>query len=648
MAYELRVARGGYIYWEDANTSRYYTVGPLDLLFISLPGPYIDAYLVAIDSFVDAAEANLQAQIDDTPNVYDVHDWAATGETYTGTAMPVPNTTDVTDPISIGSVCGADGYSRVYISGAYMGIKTFLYGAGWEADLRTQTRWVEDLPYKPVGTYNRQAPSFPIHQQHPSWTLGDYILANSNSYYLPPQATAFSTIQALGASLVNNTYTSGELNALYKITSVSVFYAGGLAIQMNLSSELQGSNGLGMWGIVRYSAGFNGCNAGFDPGCTLWTSWYNDWNNFINNNADEIIDNTGWFHVIAGVTETFAQIQSYVMANVPCTWSGAGFGRGNGLVTYSTGGIYFGGVIQGLTAIQWQPSGVEQLGVWHKDNKITIENGEIVPDVLSCRDVLWIYSPTQYYEAWIADLDGEPEPEPPVEPRKKRWIVEYRTTCRTSNNVVRSIDITNELVIERELPSEYRIRGGGGRFPGYSYTYPGYYYNITQGVPYNGYQNFEGFYCLDLHLKKWGKGKQQFVNMIDFYPTNVYNPASYTATDKGITGGIKLSTGEVFMWDNEPADSWIRYGKIGYYRLGMCHFLESRIDFRKPATGNITLDFSINGRGIEVEWQQEYVVTEDYGIVIFPNQRARWMTITISGKYDLSYMETRANISGRR
>jgi hypothetical protein len=136
--------------------------------------------------------------------------------------------------------------------------------------------------------------------------------------------------------------------------------------------------------------------------------------------------------------------------------------------------------------------------------------------------------------------------------------------------------------------------------------------------------------------------------MIEFAPINVFDATNFAYADFGMTGGILLSDGNVMIWDHAPTDSFLRWGKVGYSRLGFCHFLEARVDFRTFSSPTIHLDYSLDGRYIEPYMRDTLEVSHDPSGIVFPNKRARWMTITVAGKYDVSYMEARANISGRR
>lgn len=182
----------------------------------------------------------------------------------------------------------------------------------------------------------------------------------------------------------------------------------------------------------------------------------------------------------------------------------------------------------------------------------------------------------------------------------------------------------------------------------WSFTTPGGPVVIQTGTPLQGYNLLQGSLVYDMDLEKWGKWKQEYSILVEFTGSNISNISNFSYTDLGMTAGLLHSDGLIYLFDHQPADSWIRYGKIGYYRLGMVHFLESRIDFRTYASGSLTVDFSMDGRNLDSSLQRVYNYNSQLMYRVYLNQRARWMTLKISGNYDLQYMEIRGNISCRR
>ena len=146
-----------------------------------------------------------------------------------------------------------------------------------------------------------------------------------------------------------------------------------------------------------------------------------------------------------------------------------------------------------------------------------------------------------------------------------------------------------------------------------------------------------------MHLKKWGKMKHTYSVAVDFnqLPGNDYS-------NTGISAGLMHTDGRIRIMNDEPAEGFIRYGKIGFYRLGMTRLLETRIDLKDPASGKVRIDSSMDGRNLDALVFKEYVYSNAVTVRMYPDIQARWFTIKISGKYDLQYMEVRGNITGRR
>ena len=111
---------------------------------------------------------------------------------------------------------------------------------------------------------------------------------------------------------------------------------------------------------------------------------------------------------------------------------------------------------------------------------------------------------------------------------------------------------------------------------------------------------------------------------------------------------ILKADGYVYNMDSKPLDSYIKYGKLGYFRQGFTRIYEIKVFFRLPFSGSITIDTSINGISVEELLRS---ITTFSGVIktnLFPDISGRWHTIKIEGNYDLQYLEIRGNISGRR
>jgi hypothetical protein len=179
-------------------------------------------------------------------------------------------------------------------------------------------------------------------------------------------------------------------------------------------------------------------------------------------------------------------------------------------------------------------------------------------------------------------------------------------------------------------------------------TYSSFPYVLQVGNPAPLYPTFSGALVLDLHLKKWGKVKAAFSTLTDLEAVNLANPSIVTEDDKGMTACIRYIDSTLRVFDDTPEDNILRYGKIGSYRLGMTDILETRVQFRDACTGTLTIDSSLDGRTIDATLQFSVNWTAVTVVEAYPDISARWHIVTLSGNYDLTGLEVRATLSGRR
>lgn len=179
-------------------------------------------------------------------------------------------------------------------------------------------------------------------------------------------------------------------------------------------------------------------------------------------------------------------------------------------------------------------------------------------------------------------------------------------------------------------------------------TYSSFPYVLQVGSPFIYYPTFRGSLVLDLALKKWGKQKNDFQVLIDLQPINQFSPGLLTNLDRGMDAALQLVDQTIMIFDEEPDDSRITYGKIGGYRLGMTDFLECRVHNRRPCTGVLSIDSSMDGRTIDASLQFTVAYASSQVIEAYPDISARWHVITMSGIYDLTGLEARTTIVSRR
>lgn len=179
-------------------------------------------------------------------------------------------------------------------------------------------------------------------------------------------------------------------------------------------------------------------------------------------------------------------------------------------------------------------------------------------------------------------------------------------------------------------------------------TLPGTSFNLITGTPAPLFPTYKGSLVLDIQLKKWGKFKGDHKLLLDYNPQNANVNNSVPYSDFGIRAGTLKTTGKISLFDTVPTESWLRYGKIGYYRLGMTQIHEVRADFRNISTGILEIETSLDGRNLELGLSNWDVFTQMDQIVSFVDLIGRWHTVKISGQWDLQYLEVRGTIAGRR
>ena len=178
---------------------------------------------------------------------------------------------------------------------------------------------------------------------------------------------------------------------------------------------------------------------------------------------------------------------------------------------------------------------------------------------------------------------------------------------------------------------------------------PGSTFLIQEGNISASYPSFKGAHVFDLFLKKWGKMKEDYKIIFSYSALNSGNSGILPYSNFGMDCGVVLSSdSKISLFDIKPVDSWMRIGKIGYYRLGMTRAYEVKTMFRSPSSGKITLDTSLDGRTLEVALKTEQIFSNKVKVDMYPDISGRWHTIKIEGNYDLQYLEFRGTIAGRR
>lgn len=187
------------------------------------------------------------------------------------------------------------------------------------------------------------------------------------------------------------------------------------------------------------------------------------------------------------------------------------------------------------------------------------------------------------------------------------------------------------------------------QYPDITVTIPGGTILLQEGSIEPIYPTYLGAFVYDLHYKKWGKMKQEYKQLLDYFPVNNIAGDSPIPYDTFLPKcAALLQSGAIALFDVNPSDSRIVFGKIGMFRKGFTDIQEVRIQNRTPLTGTITVEGSLDGKTVEsfITQTREYTdavqVTTGFGL------SARWFNVIVEGNYDLVAAETRITRKGKR
>lgn len=162
------------------------------------------------------------------------------------------------------------------------------------------------------------------------------------------------------------------------------------------------------------------------------------------------------------------------------------------------------------------------------------------------------------------------------------------------------------------------------------------------------YPTISGFLSYDLQLKKWGKAKLNYKVLLDYSPINTSAGETISSDTFGIHAGVVKVDGKLYLFDQYPLDSYIKYGKIGYYRKGFTAHEEAIAVFRTVSTGIMEVETSLEGSGIDPVCTVNIPFTDAINVNLPGKYSGKWHNISIRGNYDIQYMEFRGDITSRR
>ena len=185
-------------------------------------------------------------------------------------------------------------------------------------------------------------------------------------------------------------------------------------------------------------------------------------------------------------------------------------------------------------------------------------------------------------------------------------------------------------------------------WPTESLTIPSGTFLLQDGSIAPVYPTFEGALVYDTKLKKWGKYKGLYKVLLNYQPINnaLNGVVSYSVF--GILAGILDISGKIKLFDAYPSDSYITYGKIGYYRLGFTTVEEVHVHFASASTGYVRVDTSVSGKFYDPFLSKGQAFTSASQVALTGANPGRWHNITIGGIYDINYLEFRGFKQGKR
>src|ERR1044071_2373322 len=112
--------------------------------------------------------------------------------------------------------------------------------------------------------------------------------------------------------------------------------------------------------------------------------------------------------------------------------------------------------------------------------------------------------------------------------------------------------------------------------------------------------------------------------------------------------GVLKEDGFIYLFDNAPTDSYLTWGKIGYYRRGVSDIQEITFNFAAVSNGSVKIDLSLDGKTIIDEAAFESSFDDARQVTVYPPYSGKWFNVTIKGKFDVSDLLTVGMPKGRR
>jgi hypothetical protein len=229
-----------------------------------------------------------------------------------------------------------------------------------------------------------------------------------------------------------------------------------------------------------------------------------------------------------------------------------------------------------------------------------------------------ILSGTQEYVDWGLWLEDAPNPDFP-----------YDTNSLDLGNI-------GDIDLSSRLPNSLTV------------TYPGATFLLQNATTAPIYPDFAGALVYDLPLQKWGKAKCTYRCLMDYSPINSNVEQVIDYTNFGLTAGLLAEDGFLRLFSANCTDSFIRYGKLAFSRIGYTYPEELVVNFRLPFSGSIQTDVSMDGRSIQAALQETTAFSGVGTAKVYPSYSGQWHTFAVSGNFDIRSISYTGRVSGIR
>lgn len=180
------------------------------------------------------------------------------------------------------------------------------------------------------------------------------------------------------------------------------------------------------------------------------------------------------------------------------------------------------------------------------------------------------------------------------------------------------------------------LRGDNNLPTHFDYIVPGSSFLMQDGSVGPIYPTYAGAFVYDTASKKWGKLKKDYKQLLDYSPINSLIGSSIPYANFALDAGMLDAAGDVYIFDAYPADGFIRYGKIGFKRLGITQMQEVNVHLSTAGTGKLTIDTSLDGYSLDIATKSWKDFTGGLKVSIQPRQSGEWHTVSLEGYFDIT------------